>query len=227
MRYLNELRALKKYNNRHFRQNGTTNLHSPKFAYICSLIPEDTNDGQKDIDKDNGSLGIVIGIAPAGGCPAETRAGSSEDAAVSAVRNRGRGHIVYGRADAVANFIAPPQRQGMAPLLQAGVEFQQDLPLRARGENADTPDRQHLHRGRTRQTQERKIREQGAEGVVQCFRTADAQHDRHAGTASDEAHRQGGRQVILLYHKGLQERNRSRILAGRGQIVRFRPEKAL
>lgn len=70
MRYLNELRALKIFNNRHFRQNGTANLHSPKFAYICSLIPEDTNDGQKDIDKDNDSLGIVIGIAPAGGCPA-------------------------------------------------------------------------------------------------------------------------------------------------------------
>ena len=95
----------------------------------------------------------------------------------------------------------------LAPLLQAGVEFQQDIPLRARGENADPPDRQHLHRGRTRQAQERKIREQGAEGVVQCFRAADAQHDRHAGTASDETHRQGGRQVILLYHKGLQEGN--------------------
>lgn len=70
MRYLNELYTLKKVSNLHFRQNVTVNLHSPKFAYICSLIPEDTNDGQKDIDKDNGSLGIVIGIAPAGGCPA-------------------------------------------------------------------------------------------------------------------------------------------------------------
>ena len=74
--------------------------------------------------------------------------GPAQEAADAPVRDNRRGHRVYGRVESVQNILVrAPARKRLEKILQAGLEFQQDIPLRPRGAETHPRHRQHIRKG--------------------------------------------------------------------------------